>query len=127
MDNDTLDAMNELKRAAIAIVDGLRRLAPATVKNSVGGGNARRRRRLGVAHHRNQHIQRRAGVAARQRANFGKSFGHFVFQIFEERAPAPSRKSGGALNSFVSEGLQAVRPGSQLADTDLVAWPTSSR
>ena len=87
MDNDTLDAMNELERAAIAVVDGLRRLAPATVKNGVGGRDPRRRRRLGVALHADQHVQRRARMAPRQRTDFGDGPGHSGFRIVATRAP----------------------------------------
>ena len=39
MDNDTLDSVDQFKRAVIAVLDGLRRLAPAAVQDGVGGGD----------------------------------------------------------------------------------------
>ena len=45
IDNDALDAMDQFKRAAIAILDGLRRLAPAAIEDGIG----RRHPRRGVA------------------------------------------------------------------------------
>jgi hypothetical protein len=40
IDDDTLDAMDKFKRAAVAIFDGLRRLAPAAIEDRVGGCNS---------------------------------------------------------------------------------------
>src|SRR5579863_4542920 len=62
MDNDTLNAMDQLQRPIIAVLDGLRSLAPAAVEDGIGGRDARRRRRLGIAHDANQHVQRAPGV-----------------------------------------------------------------
>src|SRR3984957_622191 len=57
MSDDTLDSVDQLERAALAVLDGLRGLAPATVKDGVGGGNPGRWRRLGAAHDAHQHIE----------------------------------------------------------------------
>ena len=76
-DNDTLDTVDQFQCSLLAALDRLRRLAPAAVENGVGRRNARRHRRLGVAHDADQHVERGAGVATRQRANFGDGLGHF--------------------------------------------------
>ena len=76
MDNDTLYSVDQFKRPIIAVLDGLRRLAPAAVEDGVGGRDSRRRRRLGVARDADQHIERGPGMAARQRSDFGEGFGH---------------------------------------------------
>src|ERR1700730_7436910 len=39
MDNDALDSVDQLERAVGAVLDGLRRLAPAAIQDGVGGGN----------------------------------------------------------------------------------------
>jgi len=66
IDDDTLDAMDKFKRAAVAIFDGLRRLAPAAIEDRVGGCNSRRRRRLGIAHDAHKHVECRTGMASRE-------------------------------------------------------------
>src|SRR6267154_4157594 len=76
MDNDTLDSMDQLKGAVIVIADRLRGLAPAAVENGVGGGNPRGGSCVLASHHADQDIERGSRMAARQRADFGKGFGH---------------------------------------------------
>src|SRR5882757_5782673 len=46
VDNDTLDFVNEFKRAIVAILQRLRRLAPAAIKDGGRGRDARGRRRV---------------------------------------------------------------------------------
>ena len=54
-------------------------LAPAAIEDRVGGRDARGRRRILASHDADQHIDRRPGVAARQRADFGDgSFCHLL-------------------------------------------------
>ncbi len=74
MDNDTLDSMDQFKGTVVAVVNGLRRLAPAAIQDGIGGSDPRRRRRFGIAHHGDQDIERALGTASRQRADFGKRF-----------------------------------------------------
>src|SRR5664279_6088530 len=75
MDNNALDSVNQFERT-VAILDGLNGLAPAAVENGVGRRYPRRRRRVLVAHDLNKDIERRSGVASRQRADFSERFGH---------------------------------------------------
>src|SRR5579872_1254699 len=70
-----LDAMDEFKRVLV-VGERLRRLAPAAIEDGVCGRDARRWRRLGVAHHANEHIQRGARMRARQGSDFSDGFGH---------------------------------------------------
>jgi hypothetical protein len=57
----------------------LRRLTPAAIEERVGRRDARRRGRLGVAHHGNEHVQRGARMASCQRADFSDGLGYVEF------------------------------------------------
>jgi len=76
MDNDALDSMDQFESVVVAILDWLRRLAPATIQNGVGGGDPCWRWCLGVPHNADKHVQRGPGMAARHRTDFGDGFSH---------------------------------------------------
>src|SRR4030081_2265393 len=82
VDNDALDFMDEFKGTVLAITDGLRGLAPATVQNGVGGRYPRGGSSIFRAHDADQNVERGPGVTARQRADFGDGF------ISHRRIPA---------------------------------------
>jgi hypothetical protein len=71
MDNDALDSLDQFKSSVVAILDRLRRLAPAAIQDGIGGGDFCCGRRVLAAHHADQDIERGSGVASRQRADFG--------------------------------------------------------
>ena len=83
MNDDAFDAMDQFKRVLV-VANRLGRLAPAAIEDGVRRRHARRRGRLGVAHHGDEHIQRGPRMAARERTDFSDSFGHVGF--FFERA-----------------------------------------
>jgi hypothetical protein len=72
MDNDSLDSVDQLEGAVVAVLDRLRRFAPAAIQNGVGGGDSCCGRRVFTPHHADQDIERGSGVTSRQRANFGE-------------------------------------------------------
>lgn len=76
MDNDALDSVDQFKGAIIAVLDRLRRLAPAAIQDGIGRGDPRRRRRFGIPHDAHQDIERGSGVAARLRTDFSERFSH---------------------------------------------------
>src|SRR6185437_361661 len=86
VDNDTLDFLDELESAIVAILQRLHRFAPAAIEDRRRGRNARRGGRVLGLHDADQGIDRRAGVAARDRTDFGEGFGHFLSgALFFER------------------------------------------
>jgi hypothetical protein len=72
MDNDALNSLDQFEGAVIAILDRLRRPAPAAIQDGVGGGDFCCGRRVFTPHHADQDIERGSAVASRQRANFGE-------------------------------------------------------
>src|SRR5882757_7379924 len=80
VDNDTLNSMDQFERAVIAVLQRLRGLAPATIENGVGGGDACGGGGVLAAHDPDQHVDCRFRMGARQRANFNKGPGHFSYQ-----------------------------------------------
>jgi hypothetical protein len=72
MDNHALDSLDQLEGAVVAILDRLRRPAPAAIQDGVGGGDFCCGRRVFTSHHADQDIERGSAVASRQRANFGE-------------------------------------------------------
>jgi hypothetical protein len=48
MDNGTLDSLDQFEGAVIAVLNRLRRLAPAAIQNGVGGGDPGGNRRVRV-------------------------------------------------------------------------------
>src|SRR4051812_24245286 len=76
MDNDTLDSVDQFD-GAVAGLERLRGLAPAAIKDRIGGGDARGRGGVLGAHDADQDVDRRPGIAARQRADFGDGSGHY--------------------------------------------------
>jgi hypothetical protein len=71
MDNDALDSLDQLEGAVVAVLDRLRRFAPAAIQDGIGGGYFCGRRRILAAHDADQDVQRRPCMAPRGRANFG--------------------------------------------------------
>ena len=71
MDNDALDSLDQFESAVIAVLDRLRRPAPAAIQDGVGGGDFCCGRRVFTPHHADQDIERGSGMASRQRADFG--------------------------------------------------------
>ena len=67
MDNDALDFVDQLKRAVVAILDGLRRLAPAPIQDGVSRGDPRRGRGVFRAHDADKDIDCGSGMAAHAR------------------------------------------------------------
>jgi hypothetical protein len=79
VDNDALNLMDQFKGTVVGVLKRLRGLTPAAVENGVGGGDARGRGRILASHDADQHVDRRPGVAASQRADFGDgSFCHLL-------------------------------------------------
>ena len=76
MDNDALNSVDQFERAISAALERLRGLAPAAIQDGVGGGDPRCRGCIFASHDSDQDIERGPGVAARQRADFGKRLGH---------------------------------------------------
>jgi hypothetical protein len=76
MDNDALDAVDELEGAVIAVLQGLCGLAPAAIEDGVRSRYARRRGGILAAHDADQDIDRGPAVASRQRADLGDSLRH---------------------------------------------------
>jgi hypothetical protein len=79
MNDDALDPMDEFERTVAAVLHRLCGLAPATIKNSVGGRHAGGRGCILASHDADENADRGSGVAARQGANFNKSLGHARF------------------------------------------------
>jgi len=73
-DFDRLDRLDQLERAGIAILERLRGLAPAAIEQGVGRRDARGGSGVLRTHDPDQDTNRCAGVASRQRANFGEGF-----------------------------------------------------
>jgi hypothetical protein len=80
MDNDALDSVDQLE-GLIAILDGLRGLAPAAIQDSVGCRDACRRGGILAAHDSGQDLDRGPRVTSRQRADFGERFWHLRFVV----------------------------------------------
>src|SRR5258707_1225322 len=79
VDNDALNLMDQFKGTVVGVLKRLRGLTPAAVENDVGGGDARGRGRILASHDADQHVDRRPGMAASQRADFGDgSFCHLL-------------------------------------------------
>ena len=77
MDNDALDAVDQLECSVLAIFRCLRCLAPAAIENGVGRRNACRVGRILRSHDADESVDRAPGVAARERTNFRqRSLGH---------------------------------------------------
>src|SRR5437763_359789 len=76
IDNDTLDAVDHLERTVAAVLQRLGSLAPATIKNGVGGGDAGGGGCILASHDADENADRGPGVAACKRSNFNKSLGH---------------------------------------------------
>jgi hypothetical protein len=76
MDNDALDSVDQLERAAGAVLDGLGGLAPAAIQNGVGGGNPGGGGRVLASHDADKDTERGSGMAARERPDFGNGSGH---------------------------------------------------
>ena len=76
MDNDALNSVDQFERAISAALERLRGLAPAAIQDRIGRGDPRRRCRIFRPHDADQDIERGPGVAARQRADFGKRLRH---------------------------------------------------
>jgi hypothetical protein len=91
MNNDTLNSMDQFKRAIIAIPQRLRRLAPAAIENGVRRRHARGGRRVLASHDPDEDVDRGSGVTSRQRTDFGEGFGHvgiFFIQVW----PVPAHQ-----------------------------------
>ena len=76
MNNHALDSVDQLEGAVVAVLDRLRRPAPAAIQDGVGGGDFCCGRRVLAPHHADQDIERGSGVASRERVNFGERFCH---------------------------------------------------
>src|SRR5215813_10200772 len=76
VDNDALDAVDEFERAIIAVLQGLRGLAPSAVEDRVRGRDARGVGGVLRSYHADQAIDRGPGVAACDRTDFGDGFAH---------------------------------------------------
>ena len=79
MNNDALDPVNEFERAVAAVLQRLRRLAPAAIQNGVGGRDAGGGGCILASHDADENADRGPGVAACKRSNFNKSLGHARF------------------------------------------------
>jgi len=78
MDNDALYAMDELERTVIAILQSLRRPAPAAIEDRGGGGDPCCMSGVLGLHDADKGVDGGSCVAARQRADFSESFGHVL-------------------------------------------------
>jgi hypothetical protein len=72
MNNDTLDPVDELERAATAVLQRLRSLAPTAIEDGVGGGHACGWRSNLASHDADENADRGSGVAACEGANLEK-------------------------------------------------------
>src|ERR1700753_976638 len=69
-DNDPLDSMNQFQRATVAVLQGLRRLAPTAIEDRIRRRNPRRCGGRLRAHDADQDLDCLPGVTARDRTNF---------------------------------------------------------
>ncbi len=72
VNNHPLNPVDQFECTITAVLQRLRRLAPATVENRIRRGNARRRGRVLRSHDTNQYIDGGSRVTARQRADLGQ-------------------------------------------------------
>ena len=83
MNNDPLDPMDQLEPAIAAVLQRLRRLAPAAIEDGVGGRDAGRGRSILAPHDADENADRGSGVTTCQGANFKNRLGlaHLGFPV----------------------------------------------
>ena len=122
MDNDALDSMDQLQRTVVAVADRLGRLTPTAIQDGIRGGYFRGSSGVFRSHDADQDIERRTGIAARQRTDFCDGLSHFsnharANRKMEHIRTAPWRRDPSSGHRAVA--LSETRPA---ADAWALVW-----